>query len=294
MIDGPLGGAAFNNEFGRPNLGGYFRVFEQTRRRRAARLSQADHDRRRPRHDRRGADEEDRVSRRARCSSSSAARACASAWAAARPARWPPAPTPPNSTSIRCSAATRRSSGARRKSSTAAWRSASAIRSWRSTTSAPAACPTRSRSWSTAPGAAPCSTCAHSGRGERPRAEGDLVQREPGALRAGHRRRRAGAFGAICARERCPFAVVGTATDGERARASAPLDSSTVADTGQRRFTDPPIDMPMDVLLGKPPKMHRDVTRRALSPRRSISPASRCRRPRSTCCAIRRSRASGS
>ena len=30
MIEGPLGGAAFNNEFGRSNLGGYFRVFEQT------------------------------------------------------------------------------------------------------------------------------------------------------------------------------------------------------------------------------------------------------------------------
>lgn len=30
MIEGPLGGAAFNNEFGRPNLAGYFRVFEQT------------------------------------------------------------------------------------------------------------------------------------------------------------------------------------------------------------------------------------------------------------------------
>jgi phosphoribosylformylglycinamidine synthase len=29
MTDGPLGGAAFNNEFGRPNLGGYFRVYEQ-------------------------------------------------------------------------------------------------------------------------------------------------------------------------------------------------------------------------------------------------------------------------
>ncbi|MBT9457702.1 MAG: phosphoribosylformylglycinamidine synthase [Burkholderiaceae bacterium] len=29
MIDGPLGGAAFNNEFGRPNLAGYFRVYEQ-------------------------------------------------------------------------------------------------------------------------------------------------------------------------------------------------------------------------------------------------------------------------
>jgi phosphoribosylformylglycinamidine synthase len=30
MLEGPLGGAAFNNEFGRPNLGGYFRVYEQT------------------------------------------------------------------------------------------------------------------------------------------------------------------------------------------------------------------------------------------------------------------------
>jgi phosphoribosylformylglycinamidine synthase len=30
MTEGPLGGAAFNNEFGRPNLLGYFRVFEQT------------------------------------------------------------------------------------------------------------------------------------------------------------------------------------------------------------------------------------------------------------------------
>ncbi|ATC66228.1 phosphoribosylformylglycinamidine synthase [Nibricoccus aquaticus] len=29
MIDGPLGGAAFNNEFGRPNINGYFRTFEQ-------------------------------------------------------------------------------------------------------------------------------------------------------------------------------------------------------------------------------------------------------------------------
>ena len=29
MIDGPLGGAAFNNEFGRPNLLGYFRTYEE-------------------------------------------------------------------------------------------------------------------------------------------------------------------------------------------------------------------------------------------------------------------------
>ncbi len=30
MLQGPLGGAAFNNEFGRPNLAGYFRSFEQS------------------------------------------------------------------------------------------------------------------------------------------------------------------------------------------------------------------------------------------------------------------------
>ena len=29
MLDGPIGGAAFNNEFGRPNLAGYFRSYEQ-------------------------------------------------------------------------------------------------------------------------------------------------------------------------------------------------------------------------------------------------------------------------
>ena len=37
MLEGPLGGAAFNNEFGRPNLCGYFRTFElQVRHARAA------------------------------------------------------------------------------------------------------------------------------------------------------------------------------------------------------------------------------------------------------------------
>jgi phosphoribosylformylglycinamidine synthase len=34
--DGPLGGAAFNNEFGRPNLLGYFRSFELPKRRSGA------------------------------------------------------------------------------------------------------------------------------------------------------------------------------------------------------------------------------------------------------------------
>jgi phosphoribosylformylglycinamidine synthase len=29
MLDGPLGSAAFNNEFGRPAILGYFRSYEQ-------------------------------------------------------------------------------------------------------------------------------------------------------------------------------------------------------------------------------------------------------------------------
>ena len=53
MLDGPIGAAAFNNEFGRPNLTGYFRSFElQQPARPGARLRQADHARRRHRRDR--------------------------------------------------------------------------------------------------------------------------------------------------------------------------------------------------------------------------------------------------
>jgi phosphoribosylformylglycinamidine synthase len=56
-------------------------------------------------------------------------------------------------------------------------------------------------------------------------------------------------FQALCERERCPCAVVGVATDDKLLKLEDPA-------TG-----DAPIDMPMDVLLGKPPKMQRDVTR---------------------------------
>ncbi|KVE29471.1 phosphoribosylformylglycinamidine synthase [Burkholderia singularis] len=59
-------------------------------------------------------------------------------------------------------------------------------------------------------------------------------------------------FEAICARERCPFAVVGVATD---ARQLQLVDAQAA---GEQAY---PVDMPMDVLLGKPPRMHRDVTR---------------------------------
>ncbi|WP_049104726.1 phosphoribosylformylglycinamidine synthase, partial [Burkholderia cenocepacia] len=59
-------------------------------------------------------------------------------------------------------------------------------------------------------------------------------------------------FEAICARERCPFAVVGVATDERQLKLVD--DEATGAD-------EYPVDMPMEVLLGKPPRMHRDVTR---------------------------------
>ncbi len=54
-------------------------------------------------------------------------------------------------------------------------------------------------------------------------------------------------FKAICERERCPFAVVGIATEERHL---------TVSDS---HFANKPVDMDLSVLLGKPPKMTRDV-----------------------------------
>ncbi len=53
-------------------------------------------------------------------------------------------------------------------------------------------------------------------------------------------------FKALCERERCPFAVVGVATQERQLE---------LVDAGNES----PVNMPMNVLLGKPPKMHRDV-----------------------------------
>ncbi len=58
-------------------------------------------------------------------------------------------------------------------------------------------------------------------------------------------------FKAFCERERCPFAVVGVATEERQL---------LVADA-QASEADQPVNMPMNVLLGKPPKMQRDVKR---------------------------------
>lgn len=53
----------------------------------------------------------------------------------------------------------------------------------------------------------------------------------------------------ICARERCPYAVVGTATEARQLVIHDSLSDSN------------PVDIPMEVLFGKPPKMTREFTR---------------------------------
>ncbi len=52
-------------------------------------------------------------------------------------------------------------------------------------------------------------------------------------------------FKALCERERCPFAIVGQATEEKKLVLEDP------------HFKNTPIDLPLDVLLGKPPRMHR-------------------------------------
>jgi phosphoribosylformylglycinamidine synthase len=59
-----------------------------------------------------------------------------------------------------------------------------------------------------------------------------------------------GVFRAICERERCPFAVLGEATLKQQL---------TLAD---ERYANQPVDMDLGVLLGKPPRMLREVARR--------------------------------
>ncbi|GGK57486.1 phosphoribosylformylglycinamidine synthase [Ornithinimicrobium pekingense] len=57
-------------------------------------------------------------------------------------------------------------------------------------------------------------------------------------------------FTALCERERCPVSVVGVATEEPR----------LVVTDGDEEGDDP-VDMPMEVLLGKPPRMTRDARR---------------------------------
>ena len=54
-------------------------------------------------------------------------------------------------------------------------------------------------------------------------------------------------FAAMCERERCPYAVIGEAT----------IEQQLVVE--DEHFGNKPVDMDMNVLLGKPPRMTRTV-----------------------------------
>ncbi len=213
MLEGPIGGASFNNEFGRPNLLGYFRTFEQevagevrgyhkpimiaggvgniradhTHEARVAGRRAADPARRPGHADRHGrrrgvVDGDRRQHRRPR---------------------------------FRFGAARQRRDAAPRAGGDRPLLAARAprIRSCRSTTSARAACRTRCRSSSTAAARAPRFDLR-----AVPSEEPGMAPREIWCNEAQERYVLAIApadlerFRAICERERCPFAVVGTAT----------------------------------------------------------------------------------
>jgi phosphoribosylformylglycinamidine synthase len=61
-------------------------------------------------------------------------------------------------------------------------------------------------------------------------------------------------FEFLCQRERCPYAVLGTVTD-ER-----------VLNLNDALLHESPVDLPLEVLLGKTPKLHRDAITCAVSP----------------------------
>jgi phosphoribosylformylglycinamidine synthase len=100
---------------------------------------------------------------------------------------------------------------------------------------------------------------AHSARGARielraiPSAESGLSPLELWCNEAQERyvlvigRTRVDEFAAIAARERCPFAVLGE------------IDSSGQLKVHDRLFADEPVDMPLELLLGKPPRLTREV-----------------------------------
>ena len=75
-------------------------------------------------------------------------------------------------------------------------------------------------------------------------------------------------FRAMCERERCPFAVIGIATDDDRLEVRDPLFGTT------------PVDMDLETLLGRPPRMTREAARVKPRPRAFHAPRHRARRGR--------------
>jgi phosphoribosylformylglycinamidine synthase len=63
-------------------------------------------------------------------------------------------------------------------------------------------------------------------------------------------------FQAICERERCPYAVVGEATGSDN---TPVYNKGPRLEVGDAHLGNTPVDMPMALLLGKPPKMFRDA-----------------------------------
>jgi phosphoribosylformylglycinamidine synthase len=257
MLEGPIGGAAFNNEFGRPNLCGYFRSFEQQvseadGEREPARLPQADHDRRRLRQHRAGARGEAAFAPGhallvlggpamliglggGAASSMASADGQEDLDFASVQRQNPEMERRCQEVIDRCWQLGRGQPHRlhpRRRRRRAVQRAAGAGQG------------RRLRRAFRAARDVPCDDPRHV-------AAGNLVQREPGALRAGggYRTATATSSSAICERERCPWPW---SARPRRSRASRVDD---------REFGDAPVDMPMPLLFGKPPRLSREVAR---------------------------------
>ena len=70
-------------------------------------------------------------------------------------------------------------------------------------------------------------------------------------------------FRALCERERCPWAVVGKATE---APALVVADGEPPKRPDEDAFQNKPVDLPMSLLFGKPPAMRRSIKRRPRNP----------------------------
>ncbi len=250
MTEGPLGGAAFNNEFGRPNLGGYFRVFEQP----VAGVRRGYH---KPimiagglgQHQRH-ADAQDRRSPPARCWCSWAARACASAWAAARPARMAAGS---NTAALDFDSVQRGNPEIQRRAQEVI------NHCWLLGDTNPILAIHDVGAGGISNAFPELVDGARKGATfdlrQVPLEESGMAPKEIWCNESQERYVLAlnpdllPLFEQMCARERCPYAIVGVARD-ER---TLVLEDGP---GGERT-----IDMPLEVLLGKPPKVHRDVQR---------------------------------
>ena len=244
MIDGPIGAAAFNNEFGRPAICGYFRTLEQLDRRPRAGLPQADHGRRRT-----GQHSRARTSRKRDIPAGSllvvlggpamliglGGGAASSMTSGASDAELDFASVQRDNAEMehRCQEVIDRcwQLGARNPI-----RFIHDVGAGGLSNALPELVKDGGRGGTHRP-------AAHSERGRGAVAARDLVQRGAGAVRAGDRAGRPRRCSqAICARERCPFAVVGEAL----------ADPDLHVDDRQLGGT--PVDLPLSVLFGKPPQ----------------------------------------